>query len=88
MVFIEIEDKRLTVGEDKPMNTDEILEHPARRGMRGRLTGLMGKGLPLSWQLLTKAVFQGRLDQQTQRHHPPQGHDALGGFKVERGGQE
>jgi hypothetical protein len=44
------------------MNTDEILEHPARSGMRGRLTGLMGKGVTLGLQLLADAVFQGRKD--------------------------
>jgi hypothetical protein len=83
VVFIEVEDKRLTIGQKESMNTDEILKYPASSGILHRFAGLMGKGLSLGLQPLTNAVLQGGIDPQAPYHHPHQGPEALGGFKIQ-----
>jgi hypothetical protein len=39
-------------------------------------------------QARAEAGFEGRIDEQTHCHHPQQGHEALGFFERELGGQK
>ena len=58
VVLIDVEDQRLTIGQDKEMNTDKILKYPARGGVSRGFAGLMGKGVSVRLQALPNTLFQ------------------------------
>ena len=70
------------------MNPHEVVEHPACRRVLDTLAFLVRKGRPVLLEGRADAVFEGRIDEQTHRHDHQQGHDALGFFEIERGGQK
>ena len=70
------------------MNPHEVVEHPACRRVLDALAFVGRKGGLMLLQDRADAVFEGRIDEQTHRHHHPQGQDALGVFELERGGQK
>ena len=70
------------------MNPHEVVEHPACCRVLDALAFLVRKGGRLLLQDRADTVFEGRIDEQTHRHHHQQGHDALGFFEGERGGQK
>ena len=70
------------------MNPHEVVEHPACRRVLDALAFLVRKCGLMLLQDRADAVFEGRIDEQTYRHHHQQGHDALGFFEIERGGQK
>jgi hypothetical protein len=47
-------------------------------------TLLVGKRCLMIVERLADTVFQGRVDQQSHRHHHQQRHDPLGLFEIER----
>jgi hypothetical protein len=70
------------------MNPHEVVEHPACRRGLDALAFLVREGGLMLLQDRADTVLEGRIDEQTHRHHHQQGHDALGFFEVERGGQK
>ena len=88
MVVIEIQDERPLSRAAQEVNTDEVLEHPLGGGVLDRLPLLSGEGRLMVFERLADAVFSGRIDEQTDRHHHQQGHDAFGLLEIERGGQK
>jgi hypothetical protein len=69
------------------MNPHEVVEHPACRRGLDALAFVVRQGGRLLLQNRADAVCEGRIDASTPRHHHQQGHEALGFFERERGGQ-
>ena len=73
---------------EEHMNPHEVVEYPACRRVLDARAFLVWKGSLMRLQDRADTVFEGRIDEQTHRHHHQQGHDTLGFFEVERGGQK
>ena len=69
-------------------NPHAVVEHPACRRVLDALAFLVRKGGRRLLQDRADAVCEGRIDESTPRHHPQQGHEALGFFERARGGQK
>ena len=84
MFLGEIEDNRPLACLTQHVDPHKIMKHPPSRRMLNPLTLLVGKRRLMIVERLADTVFQGRIDQQTHRHHHQQRHDALGLFEIER----
>jgi hypothetical protein len=86
---VEQEDLVTGWGENRQaVKTLEALEDPAQRGSDGRLVDLIGDRLAGGGQLRAQAVCGQAVDQQAEHHDTTEGHDALGLFQEDGGGQE
>ena len=70
------------------MNPHEVMEHPACSRVLNTFAFLVWEGRSVLLEGCADAVFEGRIDEQTDGHHHEQGHDALGLFEIEGGGQK
>jgi hypothetical protein len=70
------------------MNPHEVMEHPACGRVLEALAFVVRKGGRLLLAGGANPLLQGCIHQQADRHHHPQGHDVLGLFEVEGGGQK
>jgi hypothetical protein len=72
---------------NEEMNAHKIMKHPPGGWILYTLPFLIGKRRVMPLKRLTNAVLQGRIHQSTHGHDHQEGHDPLGFFEVERGGQ-
>ena len=66
------------------MDSNKVMEYPARRGGLSPLSFVVRERGCMLLERLTDAVLQGGIHQQTDRHHHEQGHNACGLFEIER----
>ncbi len=66
------------------MNPDKGMENPACGWRLGGFTFLVEKRGSMSLERGANTVFEGRIDQETHRHHHKEGHNALRLFEIER----
>src|SRR4030095_6622102 len=64
------------------MNPHEVMEYPACGRVLGALAFLVRKGCSVLLEGCANTVFEGRIDEQTDRHDHQQGHDPLGLFEI------
>jgi hypothetical protein len=74
--------------DEEHMYPHEVVEHPACSGVLDAFAFLVWKGGLVGLERVANAVLSGRIDEQTYRHHHQAGHDTLGLFEIERGGQK
>ena len=70
------------------MNPHKVVEDPPCGGVLDALAFLVWKGGCVVLERVANAVLSGRIDAQTDGHHHEQGHDTLGLFEREGGGQK
>jgi hypothetical protein len=64
------------------MNPHEVMEYPACGRVLDALTFLAWKGCSMLLEGRADTVFEGRIDEQTDRHDHQQSHDPLGLFEI------
>ena len=70
------------------MNPHEVVKDPPCSRVRNPSPFLIREGRSMLLKGRADAVFEGRIDEQTDRHDHEQGHDALGFFEREGGSQK
>ena len=65
------------------MNPHEVMEDPACGRVLDAFTFLVWKGCSMLLEGRADTVFEGRIDEQTDRHDHQQGHDPLGLFEIQ-----
>jgi len=88
VLLIEIEHEGPLARDAQQMEATEIVEHPACRGVLDRLPFWVGEGGLGAYECLSDAIREGGIDQSADGHDHQQGHDPLGYFQIERGGQK
>ena len=84
MFLGEIEDNRPLTCLTQQVDPNKIMKHPPSRRMLNPFSLLVRKRCRMIVERLADTVIQGRIDQQTHRHHHQQRHDALGLFEIAR----
>jgi hypothetical protein len=69
-----------------PVNPDQVMEHPACRGVLDPWAWLVRERGMRRVEGLTPAGRSGRIDEPPDRHHHPHGHDTFGCCERPRGG--
>ena len=88
VLFGQVEHEGPCAGEASHMHPDKGVEHPPGSGRLDTLAFLVRNCRPVVLERVAEAVFQGRIDQQTPRHHHQEGHEALGLCERQGGGQK
>ena len=70
------------------MNPVKVVEYPSCRGVLDAFAFLVWKGGPVLCECGANTILQGRIDEETYRHHHQEGHDALRLFEIEGRGQK
>ena len=70
------------------MNPHEVVEHPACGRVLNAFAFLVWEGRAVLLEGYADAIFEGRIDESTDRHDHQEGHDPLGLFEREGGGQK
>src|SRR5262245_34148470 len=84
----QIEDHEPLSWDIEHMNPNKIVKHPPCRGVWNASPFLIWEGRSMLLQGRADAIFERCIDEQTHCHHHQEGHNALGLFEIEGGGQK
>jgi hypothetical protein len=70
------------------MNPHKVVKHPPCSGVGDAVPFLIWKGRSVLLQGRADAICERGIDEQTHRHYHQEGHNALGLFEIEGGGQK
>ena len=84
----QIEDHGPLSWDIEDMNPHKVVKHPACSGVRNALPFLIWEGRSVLLKDRADAIFESCIDEQTHRHDHQEGHNALGLFEIEGGGQK